>query len=128
PSGRRGVSDGADRLIHFMGDGGSELSHGWDAVRMRQLRLHLTVAPVVFVSRRFRPLAFSDIAAHDPDVHGPRGLRIVEPKGRIEDRDRSSGLEMAETHLSRPGALLQHRGPKDLIHEMTVLGEHVVNS
>ena len=31
----------ADRLFHFMGDRGRELTHGGDAVGVRQLHLHL---------------------------------------------------------------------------------------
>ena len=83
---------------------------------------------VVFACFSFRPLAFGDIAAHVTDVHGLSGLRIVDPKARVEDRDRIAGLEMAETHLSRPGTLLEHRRPEDLIHKLPVLGENVVNS
>src|ERR1700726_485183 len=102
-----GVGDRrGDRLIHLMGDRGRELSHGRNAVRVRQLHLHLTVTPVVFACFCFCPLALGDIAAHVPYVYGLPGFRIVDPKDRIADRDRISGLEMAETHLSRPETLL----------------------
>jgi hypothetical protein len=33
--------DGGERLVHFMGDGGRELTHGGDAVGVRQLHLHI---------------------------------------------------------------------------------------
>ena len=95
---------------------------------MRQLHLHLMVPLVVFACFCFRPLAFGDIAAHVADVHRLPGFRIVDPKARVEDRDRIAGLEVAETHLSRPGTLLKHRRPEDLIHKLPVLGKHVVNS
>src|SRR5258707_7875097 len=117
-----------DRLIHFMGNGGRELSHRRYAVRMRQLDLHLTVAPVDFACFCFCPLALGDIAAHVPYVYGLPGFRIVDPKDRIEDRNGISGLEMAKTHLSRPGTLLQHRRPEDLSHELTVRGEYPVDT
>src|ERR1700735_2893848 len=111
-----------------MGDRGGELSHSRDAVRMRELQLHLMVAPVVFARFCFRPLALGDVTANVSNAHGLPGLRIVDPKARIEDWDRIAGLEVAETHLSQPGTLLQHRWPKDLIHKLSVLGENVVNS
>src|SRR4030088_39524 len=73
-----------------------------------QRELHLGIEEALFASAQllFRPLAVGDIAAHVPDANRLPGLRIVDPKGRIEDRDRISGLEMAEMHLSRPGTLL----------------------
>src|ERR1700677_148467 len=98
-----------------MGYRGREVSDGRDAVRMRQLHLHFMVAPVVCARFSFRPLAFGDIATHVTDVHRLPGLRIVDAKARVEDRERIAGLEMTETHLSRPGALLKHRRPQDLI-------------
>src|SRR4029077_10095235 len=43
-----------DWLFHFMGDRGRELTHGGDAVRVRQLHLHVP-------QRLFCPLALGDV-------------------------------------------------------------------
>jgi hypothetical protein len=89
-----------------MGDRGRQLPHRRDAISVCER--HLGVEEPLFAGAQllFRALAVGDIAAHIPDVQRLPGLRIVDPKGRIEDRNRISGLEMAVTHLSRPGTLL----------------------
>ena len=59
---RLGVGDRrGDRLVHFMGDRGGELPHRRDAVGMRQLHLHLAVAPLALARFGFRPLALGQI-------------------------------------------------------------------
>src|ERR1700733_11509572 len=39
--GRRVIACRGDRLVDFMGDRGRKLANGYDAVRVRQLHLHL---------------------------------------------------------------------------------------
>src|ERR1700722_1169423 len=120
--------DTGERLIHFVGDGGCQLA------QCRHPRyaceLHLRIHEALFAGAQllFRALALGDIAAHIPDSHRLPGHGIVDPIGRIVDRDRISGLEMAQTHLAGPETLLQHRRPEDGIHELTVFGEYVVKS
>src|SRR5258706_4758844 len=76
-----GVGDrGGDRLIYFMGDRGCELSHGRDAVRMRQLDLHVP-------QRLFCPLALGDV---------PRDASVADEAPRLiqhrQARDRYLAL------------------------------------
>src|SRR5258708_10588886 len=56
--------------------------------------LHLGIEETLFAGAQllFPPLAFAGIGAHVPRVHRLPGLRIVDPKGRIVDTDRLSGL------------------------------------
>src|SRR4029077_21000385 len=60
---RLSVGDsGRDGLFHFMGDRGRELPHGRNAVRVRQLHLHLLVAAFALAYLRFRPLAIGNVS------------------------------------------------------------------
>src|SRR5882672_3267392 len=127
-TGLRVGNDAGERLIHFMADGSCQFAQSRHARYVREF--HLGFEETLFAGAQllFRPLALADIATHVPDIYRLASLRVVDPKGRIVDRDWISGLEMAETHLPRPGTLLQHRRPEDGVHERTVLGEHVVKS
>src|SRR5712672_2408484 len=72
-----GVGDrGGDRLIYFMGDRGWELSHGRDAVRMRQLDLHVQ-------QRLFCPLALGDVPRDTPVAdEAPRLIKHRQARNR----------------------------------------------
>src|SRR4029077_7839664 len=60
---RLSVGDGgSDGLFHFMGDRGRELPHSGNAVRVRQLHLHLLVAAFALACLRFRPLAIGNVS------------------------------------------------------------------
>src|ERR1700686_2445954 len=65
-----------------MGDRGRELTHGGDAVGVRQLPLSFAIAALSVASFGFRPLALGDVVEKDTDesalgVSDPEGVNVV---------------------------------------------------
>src|SRR5712672_1207901 len=65
-----------------MGDRGRELTHGGDAVGVRQLRLRFSIAALAVACFGFRPLALGDVVEKDSDksalgIFDPEGVNVV---------------------------------------------------
>jgi len=88
----------SDRLVHFVGDRGGELAHRGDAVRVRQLCLHLA-------QRLTHPLTICDILTHNQgdgsvlDQHdlgrlsNPEDLAILANLARLPARGLAASFE-----------------------------------
>ena len=93
-----------ERLVDLMGDRGRELPHGRDAVGVRQLHLHLAVAPLALAGFLLRALALGQIE-HEGDALVPAFLRTLPRRSARARGCRPCGRYSFSNGCTRPVVL-----------------------